>query len=111
MLNVVQAFVPFIVLMVVPLVGAVVVLAMLGQRAKRFGYASTGAYLRAAPGSDVEKRDAADLALKGLVCCILGLFFAPFILPGLVPLFYGGRKIAYASMGLTLVEDPDHPAV
>ena len=58
----------------------------------------------------MEKRDAADLALKGLVCCILGLFFAPFILPGLVPLFYGGRKIVYASMGLTLVEDPDHPA-
>ena len=49
MLNVFQAFVPFIVLMVVPLVGAVVVLAVLGQRAKRFGYALTGAYLRAAP--------------------------------------------------------------
>jgi len=79
----------------------------LGRRARRFGYASTGAYLRAAPRSDAEKRDAADLALKGLVWCILGLVFAPFVLVGLVPFFYGGRKLVYASMGLGLVDDAD----
>jgi hypothetical protein len=80
------------------------------RRAKRLGYASTGAYLRAAPHSDPEKRDAADLALKGVVLCLLGFLFPPFVLTGLVPLFYGGRKLVYASMGLGLVDDGDRPA-
>ena len=81
----------------------------LKQRTRRFGYASTGAYLRAAPRSDAEKRDAADLALKGLVVCVLGQLFGPFVLAGLIPLFYGGRKLVYASMGLGLVDDADQP--
>jgi hypothetical protein len=79
------------------------------RRGKRYGYPSTGTYLRAAPGSDEEKRDAVDLALKGLVFCVLGLIFPPLILVGLVPLFYGGRKLVYASMGLGLVDDADQP--
>ena len=70
-----------------------------------------GAYLRAAPQSDAEKRDAVDLALKGLVICILGLVFPPFFLFGLFPLFYGTRKLAWASMGLGLVDDADQPSV
>ena len=77
------------------------------RRAKRFGYPSTLAYLRAAPRSDDEKRDAADLALKGVVCCLLGILLPPLVLVGLVPLFYGGRKFIYASMGLGLVDDGD----
>jgi hypothetical protein len=80
-----------------------------GRRARRFGYPSTRAYLRAAPRSDEERRDAADLALKGLVLCMLGLIFAPLVLVGLVPLFYGGRKLVYASMGLGLVDDGEPP--
>jgi hypothetical protein len=80
-----------------------------GRRARRFGYPSTGAYLRSAPGTDVEKRDAADLALRGLVFCVLGFLLPPLVLVGLVPLFYGGRKLAYASMGLGLVDDADLP--
>ena len=98
----------FLVLLVaVAIVPVAIVLmgVMMRRRAKRFGYPSTGAYLRAAPRSDEEKRDAADLALKGLVLCLLGLLFPPFILVGLVPLFYGGRKLVYASMGLGLVDD------
>ena len=70
---------------------------------------STRAYLRATPRSDEERRDAADLALKGLVLCMLGLLFPPFVLVGLIPLFYGGRKLVYASMGLGLVDDGDQP--
>jgi hypothetical protein len=89
--------------------GLVLYRVLLGRRAKRFGYASTGAYLRTAPRSDAEKRDATDLALKGLVFCVLGLLFPPFILIGLIPLFYGGRKLAYASMGLGLVDDAEQP--
>lgn len=80
---------------------------LVARRAKRFGYPSAGAYLRAAPRSDAEKRDAADLALKGLAFCVLGLLFAPFVLVGLIPMFYGGRKLLYASMGLGLVDDAD----
>jgi len=82
---------------------------LIRRRAKEFGYASTGDYLRAAPRSDAEKRDAADLVLKGLVFCMLGLIFSPFVLVGLIPLFYGGRKLLYTSMGLGLVDDPDQP--
>jgi len=94
--------------LVVP-VAIVMFVAMVRRRAKEFGYASTGAYLQAAPRSDAEKRDAADLVLKGLVFCMLGLIFAPLVLVGLVPLFYGGRKLLYTLMGLGLVDDPDQP--
>jgi hypothetical protein len=91
------------------LIGVVLYKVMAGRRARRFGYESPRAYLRAAPRSDEEKRDAADLALKGLVFCVLGLIFAPFVLIGLIPLFYGGRKLVYASMGLGLVDDAGQP--
>lgn len=78
-----------------------------GQRqlAKAGGYPSLTAYLRAAPQTDQEKRAAVDLALKGLVICLLGLILPPVLLIGLFPMFYGVRKVAYASMGLGLVDD------
>lgn len=79
------------------------------QRAKRFGYVSTRAYLRAAPRSDAEKRDAVDLALKGIVCCVLGLLLPPLVLVGLLPLFYGGRKLVYSSLGLGLLDEVEPP--
>jgi hypothetical protein len=89
------------------LLAVVILVRAFVRRAKRFGYPSTGAYLKSVPRSDAEKQDAADLALKGLVFCVLGLIFPPFILIGLVPLFYGVRKIVWASMGLGLVDDAD----
>lgn len=75
------------------------------RASRRFGYDSPGDYLRAAPVTDEEKRDAVDLTMKGVVVCLLGLLFAPLILIGLVPLFFGARKVAYGSMGLGLVDD------
>jgi len=101
----------------IPAVLAVVVVGLvavrfwrnLGRQARRAGYASTGDFLRAAPRTDDEKRDAVDLTLKGLVVCVLGLLFPPFLLIGLFPLFYGARKLAYASMGLGLVDDAEQP--
>ena len=93
--------------LIVMAVGSAVIWRSLRRRAQRLGYSSTGAYLRAAPRSDQEKRDAADLTLKGLVWCMLGLVFAPCVLVGLLPLFYGGRKLAWATMGLGLVDDGD----
>lgn len=107
---------PVVLLLGIVTLGGVIVLitvavfrALMGKRARRFGYPTTGAYLAAAPQSDEEKRDAVDLALKGLVICIVGIVFPPFILIGLVPLFYAGRKLAYSQLGLGLVDDPDHP--
>jgi hypothetical protein len=103
------SFVPQLVLLSL-LAGPILVFAVAAtRRATRFGYPSTGAYLRAVPRSDAEKQDAADLAMRGLVCCMLGMLFGPFVLVGLIPLFYGGRKLVYASMGLGLVDDADQP--
>ena len=99
----------FIALVASVLGGVTLFIVSISRRARRFGYRSTRAYLRAAPRSDAEKADAADLALRGLVFCVLGALIAPFILVGLVPLFYGGRKLVYAQMGLGLVDDPDVP--
>jgi hypothetical protein len=96
----------FLILLVGPLV---LFLALAAVRARRFGYGSLRAYLRAPPRSDAEMRDAADLALKGVVFCALGVLFAPFVLVGLWPLFYGGRKLMYASMGLGLLDDQHEP--
>ena len=99
------------IILISPLVGMVEFWFLMRRRARRLGFPSTGAYLRAAPRSDEEKRDAADLALKGLVWCVLGMLFSPFVLVGLVPLFYGGRKLVFASMGLGLIDDADQPGV
>ena len=79
------------------------------QKAVSAGDSSLGDYLRAAPRSDQEKRDAVDLALKGLVTCLLGLVFPPLILIGAFLFYYGARKIAYSSMGLGLVDDAEPP--
>jgi hypothetical protein len=104
---------PFLLLagMAAALLGALalVVALLRGQwrKAREAGYPSMWAYLRAAPQTDEEKRDAADLALKGLVICLLGLLFPPLLLIGLFPFFYGARKVVYASMGLGLLDDGD----
>jgi multisubunit Na+/H+ antiporter MnhB subunit len=101
----------FFVGLLVITVGAVVVMAAVllrqQRKAREAGYRSLGAYLSAAPRTDQEKRDAADLALKGLVVCLLGLIFPPLLLVGLFPFFYGARKVVYAAMGLGLVDDGD----
>ena len=89
-----------------PLIGLSVAHLMLSRRRiARFGYTSRWEYLRAAPRSDEEKKDAADLAMRGLVLCVLGVFFSPFVFIGLLPLFYGARKLAYALLGLGLLDD------
>jgi hypothetical protein len=94
---------------VVPVIVAIVLVAgmvrRLRRQAREHGYDSLRAYLRAAPQTDQEKRDATDLALKGLVLCLLGLILPPVLLVGIFPFFYGARKVAYASMGLGIVDD------
>lgn len=80
-----------------------------GSRARRFGYASRSAYLRAVPQSDEEKREAVDQALKGLVISIVGIVFFPLLFVGLFPLYIGGRKASFALLGLGLIDDTDTP--
>lgn len=102
-------FLLFFGVFLIPIVGAVILVLMLvrNQRrvAKAMGYPSLGAYLRAVPQTEEEKRAAVDLALKGMVICLMGLLLPPVLLIGLFPLFYGVRKVAYASMGLGLLDD------
>ena len=77
----------------------------LGRRAEAAGDPGVGAYLRAAPRNDEEKRHAVDLTLKGVVLCVLGLFFPPLLLVGLFPFYYGTRKLCLAWMGLGILDD------
>jgi hypothetical protein len=79
------------------------------RHARARGYTSLRAYLRAAPVSDDQRRDAAKLTMAGVVCCFLGVLFAPLVLVGVVPLYYGGRKLIDASLGLGLIDDADEP--
>jgi uncharacterized membrane protein len=91
-----------------PLIGLGIAHLMLShRRIAQFGHTSRWEYLQAVPRSDAEKKDAADLALRGLVLCILGVVFSPLVFIGLVPLFYGARKLAYALLGLGLLDDED----
>jgi hypothetical protein len=86
---------------------AVAVWKRLRRNAEQSGYDSVGEYLRAVPVSDREKRESVDLALIGLVLCLVGRLFPPLLLVGLFPLFYGSRKLMYTHMGLGLIDDAD----
>lgn len=97
--------------LIVVVVAVVLFLVRFARRAKAFGYESTSAYLRAVPRSDPEKRDAVDLLLKGLVLSVFGTIHPFFFLAGLGPAFYGARKVAFAVLGLGLVDDGDQPHV
>ena len=80
----------------------------LRQNAVAAGYPSVRAYLRAVPRNDEEKRQAVDLALKGVVLCGLGLFFPPMILIGVLPFYYGSRKLILVWLGLDILAEIDH---
>jgi hypothetical protein len=77
------------------------------RKAKRLGYTGRRAYLRAVPYTDAQRKDAADSALQGIIICALGTYFPLLLIVGIFPLFYGGRKVLYATLGLGLVDDAD----
>jgi uncharacterized membrane protein len=101
--------IPVIAALAALVVAAVLAAMALRRKAARAGYASIGDYLRAVPRSEQEQREAVDLALQGLMCCLVGLIVPPLILVGVFPLYYGARKVLYAQMGLALVDDRDRP--
>lgn len=101
--------IPAVIAALVVVLAVVRAVRALRRKAAGAGYASIGDYLRAVPRSEQEQREAVDLALQGLMCCLVGLIVPPLILVGVFPLYYGARKILYAQMGLALVDDRDRP--
>jgi len=77
---------------------------LLAKRARALGYESVQQYLYAVPSSDAQKYDATDLALKGVVMTCLGVLFAPLMFVGLLPLYYGFRKVILLYMGVGLFD-------
>ena len=77
------------------------------RRARRAGYRSVRAYLRAAPRTDEEKRQAVNLAVRGLGWCLVGILFPPLVLVGVVPFMYGTRKLFLAWLGVGIVDELD----
>jgi hypothetical protein len=69
-------------------------------RVRRRGYRGLKEYLRELPQTDAEKLDAVELTLKGVVICLLGLLFPPILVYGLVPLYFGTRKLAGVRLGI-----------
>ncbi len=61
--------------------------------------------LRKLPQTDAEKLHAVELTLKGAVLCTLGIFFPLLVLIGVVPLYYGVRKLAANRLGLGGTEE------
>lgn len=108
-MNLLAFWLPVGAMILMPLVISLIVIVMmwrgLRRKAREFGYPSRGAFLRAAPATDEEKRHATDLMLKGVVICLFAWLFPPALLVGAFPLFYGARKVCYASMGLGLLDD------
>jgi hypothetical protein len=99
-------------LILLPPLGLLVVLVYLSvvrRRSRGLPIFTTRAYLRAIPRTDEERRDAVDLALRGLMLCAIGIVFAPAAFFGLVPLYYGARKVLYCALGLGLVDDGERP--
>ena len=85
-LSMATAVLVVVAVIILSIIGAVVMIwNHFRRQARRLGYPSMGAYLGAAPCSDEEKRDAVDLALKGMVMCLLGLVFPPLLLIGSFP--------------------------
>jgi len=78
------------------------------KRARGMGFELVGVYLRAVPRTDEQKLDAVDLAAKGILITVMGLIFTPLIIVGLVPLYYGLRKVTTNLMGLGIVDSPSN---
>ena len=74
----------------------------LRKRGRGLGYEGPFEYLRAIPATDEQRRDGIDLALQGLVTCLLGVLLPLLLLVGLVPLYYGGRKVLASWLGVGL---------
>jgi hypothetical protein len=94
-----------LVLLVVIIV-IVISLVVWRRRARRAGYPGVHAYLRSAPRTDAEKREALDMTLRGAIICLLAALAPPLLILGVFPLYYGGRKLCMVWMGLEILDEP-----
>jgi hypothetical protein len=94
-------------ILVVLLVWSLIAVFRTRRRALQAGYKRVSEYMLAAPRNDREKREAVNMAFRGLALCLVGIVFAPLLLLGVFPLYYGGRKIALALLGTDLLVDDD----
>jgi len=92
-------------LVVLPLVFFVVPILIWRGRLRRRGYPGLLAYLRELPRTDAERLDAVELSLKGAMLCLLGLLFPPILIIGLVPLYFGLRKLAAVRLGIKSLDE------
>jgi hypothetical protein len=99
-----------LVLLFLLLIWSVIAVWRTRQKAERAGFHGIGEYMRAVPRIDSEKKEAVTLMMRGMVLCLLGMVFAPFALLGAVPLYYGGRKITLALLGMDLPADDNDVA-
>ena len=95
-----------LILLIVP-VWSLIAISRSRQRARQAGYTGIFDYMRAVPRNDREKREAVNMAFRGLVLCLIGIVLTPLLLLGLPPLYYGGRKITLAMLGIDLLADDD----
>jgi len=94
-------------LLVVLLVWSLIAVSRTRRRARQAGFKRISDYMLAAPRNDREKQEAVNMAFRGLALCLVGIVFAPLLLLGVVPLYYGGRKITLALLGMDLLADDE----
>jgi hypothetical protein len=70
------------------------------RNVRQRGYPGLMAYLRELPQTEDEKLDAVELTMKGVAICVLGVLIPPLVLVGLVPLYFGARKLASVTLGI-----------
>ena len=106
--DVIAAVVGTVVVLVVLLTITWLLIRRLRRRARRMGYPGVLIYLRAMPRNGAEKRDAVRLFALGLVLSFLGIIFHAFLIIGLVPLYYGCRKIGEVMLGSAFPDEDTH---
>jgi len=89
------------------LVWSLVAIGRSRRRARQAGYKGIFEHMRAVPRNDREKREAVNMAFRGLALCLVGIVLTPLLLFGLPPLYYGGRKITLVLLGTDLLADDD----
>jgi hypothetical protein len=94
-------------ILLIVLVWSLIALSRTRQRARQAGFKGISDYMRAVPRNDREKREAVNMAFRGLALCLLGIVLTPLLLLGLPSLYYGGRKITLALLGMDLLADDD----
>jgi len=76
-----------------------IVLRRLRARSIRFGFSGVLQYLRAIPKGEAQRADAIELAVRGGAICLLAAVFPLLVLVGVLPLYYGARKLLYMHFG------------